>query len=189
MDGGQHYRLTSYVTLYVNVNGTGGPLDGRSWTTAYHLLWHALAEAGDVNGDSDPANDGSQIWVAKGDYPLSTFPRALLSDVSIYGGFDGTETSRAQRNRDPLTNATRLLGRPTTNARIMQAVNVTDARLDGFTLQDGFTSSTIGDALLLQFGEVTLENLLFFNNHATGNIGGALVIDGGDYTFINCTFT
>ncbi len=79
--------------------------DGMSWATAFADLQDALATA--VSGD--------EIWVAEGTYypdeaeasatsdavvvdddRASSFQ--LITDVEIYGGFDGTETTRDERD-------------------------------------------------------------------------------------------
>ncbi len=72
--------------------------DGSSWPNAYPDLQLALADA------SARLPAAVEIWVAEGTYTPapphgSRFETFLLqSGVAIYGGFNATETERAQRN-------------------------------------------------------------------------------------------
>lgn len=87
--------------LYADVDATGTG-NGASWTDAFTHPADAMAAA----------SAGDQIWVAEGNYygrvdketPVITFK----AGVSVYGGFDGTETSLSQR--DWIANATYLRG-------------------------------------------------------------------------------
>lgn len=102
----------------IYVDTTVGPCgDGVEWDTAYRYLQDALLSAA----------SGDEIWVARGTYyvdedcanPLGVCddPRDLTEreatfqledDVDLYGGFDGTETMRSER--DPAANETILSG-------------------------------------------------------------------------------
>ncbi|HEY3477130.1 MAG TPA: SBBP repeat-containing protein, partial [Anaerolineales bacterium] len=87
---------------YVNWDATGAD-DGTSWEDAYTDLQSALSAA----------SYGDKIWVAAGTYkPTSgtdrTISFTLKNGVAVYGGFAGTETSRAQRNYE--ANVTVLSG-------------------------------------------------------------------------------
>ena len=79
-------------TIYVKADASGAN-NGSSWADAYIDLQDALSVA--VSGD--------QIWVASGTYypttgtdQSATF--TLANGVSIYGGFDGTETLLTERD-------------------------------------------------------------------------------------------
>jgi parallel beta-helix repeat protein len=91
--------------IYVDANATGSGT-GMSWDNAYTDLQDALERAA--------ACYVPQIWVAKGTYRPDTNPSnydanfSMIDDVALYGGFNGTETSRSQRNL--LTNETILTG-------------------------------------------------------------------------------
>lgn len=72
------------ATIYVNHAATGLD-DGSSWSNAYVDLQSALSSA--VSGD--------EIWVAKGTYYPGNGQSdrfGLVSNVSIFGHFDATET-------------------------------------------------------------------------------------------------
>lgn len=100
------------ATIYVNTNATGSNT-GVNWANAFTDLQSALAASG----------SGDQIWVAAGVYkPTSSNDRSIpfqvTSGVSLYGGFNGTETALNQR--DWSANATVLSG------AIGSQVDVTD---------------------------------------------------------------
>ncbi|NQV35198.1 MAG: hypothetical protein HQ515_21065, partial [Phycisphaeraceae bacterium] len=90
------------IVLYVKADASGAG-DGTSWADAYTDLQDALAVV--VPDD--------QIWVAAGTYTpsglaLRTATFQLITGVSIYGGFVGTEVFRSER--DPAVNLTILSG-------------------------------------------------------------------------------
>ena len=93
----------SFATIYyVNIsNATPG--SGLTWASAFNDLNQALAVY----------SSGDQIWVAKGTYyPTTTTNRAATFSISnylsLYGGFNGTETASTQAN--PTANPTILSG-------------------------------------------------------------------------------
>ncbi|MEM6318404.1 MAG: YCF48-related protein, partial [Bacteroidota bacterium] len=85
--------------IYVNVNILTGNQDGASWANAFTHLQNAL----------EIAEDGDQIWVAKGIYhPLAGIEAAVEDtatltfeidkNIQLYGGFLGTETGISERD-------------------------------------------------------------------------------------------
>ncbi len=106
-DCGAAYVFHAKNILYVNASATGSN-DGSSWANAFRNLQDALTAA----------QSGDQIWVAQGIYRpdrgvgmtlgdrTATFQ--LLNGVTLYGGFNGTETLLSQRN--PTLNTTILSG-------------------------------------------------------------------------------
>ena len=131
-------------TIYVNASASGSN-DGTSWTNAYTSLQSALKAS----------TSGDEIWVAAGTYYPdvgtgqtdndrdSTF--LLVSGVTVYGGFAGTETASTQQ--DYSTNVTILdgdigtVGTESDNAyHVVTGAN--DAVLDGFTIQNGYSVQT-----------------------------------------------
>jgi len=126
--------------------------DGLSWDSAFNTLQDAL----------EIASSGSEIWVAAGVYypdegesqlddnRNATF--TLIDGVSIYGGFDGTETDFNQRDHE--LNITVLSGDITQNDTV-NVDNITEtvgavsdpnsfhvvvgSNVDTGTVLDGFT--------------------------------------------------
>ncbi len=152
-DGNRTYTTYSYDTdnssgtttgmIYVDTDATGVN-DGTSWTDAYVSLSDAL----------DTAGSGAEIWVAEGTYtPTSGTDRSetfvMKEDVSIYGGFDGSESTRGAR--DYSTNTTTLSGDIGTldddsDNSYHVLFGATGAVLDGFVIQDGNADGDIGHA-------------------------------------------
>ena len=92
--------LSANAQLFVDqdANGMG---DGSSWLNAYTDLAMAI----------DSASANAEIWIAQGTYlpgdsNSSTF--SLTQDLQLYGGFDGTEILRSER--DPVLHPTILSG-------------------------------------------------------------------------------
>jgi len=97
--------------IYVNAAATGAN-NGKTWANAFTRLQYALDDLSDYS-----AKPGDEIWVAAGTYKptkavggtelqFRTFQ--MKRNVGIYGGFNGTETSRDQR--DWVVNRTILSG-------------------------------------------------------------------------------
>lgn len=66
--------------------------DGVSWDRAFAFLEDAL----------NVAVDGDEVWVAWGEYdvPEPGYCFDVPTGVELYGGFNGTETERAQRDAE-----------------------------------------------------------------------------------------
>lgn len=181
--------------LYVNAIATGSNT-GTSWVNAFTSLQSALSAA-------KYCGQISQIWVAKGLYLPSVDALAnanpadvrtktfrMTNNLAIYGGFAGNEPSNynlALRNFD--NNETVLSGNLQQDGNdANNAYNVilnlppsgtklnNSAKLDGFTIQDGFAAQLINDdysfpasfgAGILNFAsDVTIQNVVFYNNLA-----------------------
>lgn len=136
--------------LYVDKSATGLN-DGSSWANAYVDLQSALANF--------VAQD--EIWVAAGTYTPHASDRKATFDLPdkalLYGGFDGSETLRSQR--DPKTNVTILSGDLSANdnatitdteaTRQDNSYHVVSIRgnaqnvvVDGFTISGGNANGT-----------------------------------------------
>jgi len=183
--------------IFVDMNVSGGSGDGSDWANAFPILQDALAA---VVPCRTP-----EVWVADGTYypDLGASQTAddrnetfnLISGVTIYGGFAGTETSLSQR--DINSNATILSGDIGTGSadslHIVTAANGTDATavLDGFIITGGRADSAAGNAqngAALKVGPnsaATIRQSIFVNNLALS--GGAAFVEGG-ITFEDCTF-
>jgi YD repeat-containing protein len=186
------------MIIYVNLNASGGG-DGTNWTNAYEHLQGALAAA--INGD--------EIWVAQGTYipgnvgnRTSTFQ--LISGVALYGGFDGNETSREQRNWQ--VNVTNLSGdlngddSPGFTNRSDNVYNVlngsgTDSStiLDGFTVVGGYANGATdsqkrGGGVYLNAGDLIIRNCNFLENWASVAGGGVHANNNSCIDLTNCYF-
>ena len=169
---------------------TGASGSGDSWGSAYPDLQSALADT-----------NCSEIWIVQGTYypdegtgqinddRASSF--TLKNNVAIYGGFDGTETLRADRDWE--SNTTTLSGDidqitgDTGNAYHVLIGDGTDstAILDGFTITAGNANAPIatypdpndpnssGGGLYISNGNATLKNLIFYSNKAI-QVGGGI---------------
>lgn len=165
----------AHAQIHVKHDATGAN-DGTSWDHAFTDLQSALAAAS--------ATD--EIWVAQGTYrPASTSDRSatfqLISGVSVYGGFDGTEATLAQRDLSRVTTLSGDIGvvdDPTDNSYHVVTGSGTDstAVLDGFTITggnaDGAGEAGFGGGIVNQDGRPTLRNLFFLGNAAVN--GGAI---------------
>ena len=180
-------------TVYVNATATGAN-NGSSWANAYTTVPPALSSA----------NSGDEIWVAAGTYkPTTTSDRtasfALKNGVGVYGGFNGTETLRSQR--DPVANLTTLSGdigvpgAATDNSFHVVTADATvtvSGTLDGFTITggqaDGANPNERGAGMWDNGGSPTLAHVIFTGNFALAQ-GGGLRVTSGSPTILNCVFT
>ena len=196
---------------YVDADATGAAT-GSNWTDAYTTVQDALADAA-----------CTEIWVAEGvyypdegagqtnDVMTSTF--VLTNGVALYGGFEGTETQRDQR--DPATNITVLSGdidqNDTTdpNGVVTDTANITGtnayhvvtgsgtdstAVLDGFTVTAGQANNgtypdNSGGGMVNNHGSPTLTDVIFAGNSADNSGGGMHNWNHSNPTLTNVTFS
>jgi predicted outer membrane repeat protein len=169
---------------------------GQSWDDAFQTIQKAI----------DTALVGDEIWVGAGTYLVDDY---ILVDeaLSMYGGFNGTETQRDER--DWTENVTIVDGQ---NAALCFYV-VADARVDGFTIRNGYSyyfagglyngaSSVIANCTFSENSSrsgggiyntsdssPTILNCKFFRNRTTSYDGGAIRNSSGSFpTIINCIF-
>ncbi len=194
--------------VYVDEDATGAQ-SGASWSDAFISLQDALYVSNDC-----------EIRVAEGAYypdkdsdysenkRTATF--RLKSGVAIYGGFNGTETTREERNwtdnitvlsgdidgndlTDPngvVTTTTGIMG--TNSYHVLNGSSVTEtARLDGFTVTGG---SAIGDdaasqggGMYIATGSPALANVIFSGNSAFD--GGGMYNTSSSPMLTNITFS
>lgn len=181
--------------LYVDADAVGAA-DGSSWTNAFNQVSRALEAAGSA----------AQIWVAEGTYTPTTGSNrttsfVLKNNVVLYGGFQGGETARDQRNPDPLTNGTVLSGNigdedeaDDNSHHVVAAIGVDDtAVIDGFTITGGYadgagrynrggglTNYDGGSASADTEGAPLLRHVRFTDNYAV--FGGALYLNSTTQT-------
>ena len=173
------------AVLRVNGASAADTPDGSSWTTAFKTIQSAV----------DAAHAQDEIWVAKGTYTGTTDSVVNMSakTLALYGGFQGTESNRDQRNWED--NKTIIDGE---GKRRCVTSNRTGF-IDGFTLQDGkatrgggmYNGTAINCTFTINSAEDNGDgiykgratNCTFTNN--TAYEGGGMV----DGTATNCTFT
>ncbi len=192
-------QTTSYLHF---VTQTGaGTKNGSDWENAFEGLQVAL--------DAAVVND--QIWVAAGTYKPQkdetgnaspAEPRTkcfkLKNGVVVYGGFQGTESSVAQRiNFGPgQENETILSGDLNSNGldandcyhifyHSATSGIASSAVLNGVTIMGG-NSDNNGGGMLNINSSPTILNCIFSGNHAI--YGGGICNDNASPYFVNCLF-
>ena len=151
-----------------------------SWGDSFNTIQEAVTAAA--------PND--EIWIKQGTYPFSTYI-TVDKAISLYGGFNGTETLRTQRNWGQ--NVTTMDGQNLVTCLYITA----DATVDGFTIarrnaNPAFVSNPItdqpcGGGIFNLFRTVVVSNCIFKGNHADF-CGGGIMNMGGDLTITNCVF-
>jgi len=161
-----------FRTYYVDASSVAPIPDGECWNTAFSDIQTAVDRAW-IRG-------GGEIWVAQGTYSgTGDEVVRLRNNVHLYGGFAGTETSRAAR--DWSAHVTAIDGE---NARCC-VVGADDATLDGFTAQNGTTS--LGGGMRNASSSPTVTNCTFTANAASDS-GGGMYNQCSSPTVTNCVF-
>ena len=183
--------------IYVDVDAAGAET-GASWADAYTDLQDALTAA--MSGD--------EIWVAEGMYTPTdgsdrTISFVLTSGVAIYGGFNGTETTRDERdwtiNESILSGDVGVPGDSTDNTyNVLTAIGTNSATvLDGFTVRHGKASNVTppfdrGAGLYAPNSDIVVRNSTFRWNVASvgggSQRGGAIYFEFGMPLVESCTF-
>jgi hypothetical protein len=184
--------IPCYSILYVD-SIAAGTEDGSSWENAFTRLQDALAAAWLC-----PAT--TEIWVAARTYkPTDSTDRTatfqLQDSLAIYGGFDGMELSRSQR--DWATNITILSGDigvidvGSDNSYHVVTGTGTNATavLDGFTITKGWATGAgddekNGGGMYSNGGTgPTVANVTFLENAASVRGGGMCNITSSPSVF------
>ena len=151
-------------------------MGGDNWSTAFQTIQKAVS----------CSSNGDEIWLKGGTYYLSSTIYVNRS-VEIYGGFDGAETVRDQR--DWVNNVTTVDGQGTVDHCFSLSSSAT---LDGFTITGGNANGESlwdddGGGILIRSGNITIRNCSFSNNYASG-YGGGIFNDSGFLSISNCSF-
>lgn len=189
-------------------SGATGSNNGTSWVNAYKELVSAI----------NAAQAGDEIWVAGGTYypdfdtstGLHTGDRtlrfAIKSNVSIFGGFNGTETTRSQR--DWAANRTILsgdIGQPgvfSDNTRTIMATpdsnSVTGVMMEGLIFAGGNADDPkelgngivggSGGAVYVYLGSIEFRQCCFVGSYAVYGGGISIQRSGSALTISNCMF-
>ena len=187
---------------YVRPDAASGG-DGLTWATAF-------AHPQDA---TDAGSDGDEVWIAAGTYaprPAESGVMNAGAGMAYYGGFAGTETTRA--DRDPSAHVTILDAGGAASGVASAAPGCT---FDGLTFTGAgagaglyvghfddvtvidcrFTQNTsaFGAGAFVQARSARFERCVFDDNTASTRGGGALVFDSptsqGGVSFVECTFT
>ena len=161
-DMGELSAPTIYVDGDINISG-----NGTSWEEAFITIQEAFDAAGVPNS----------IWVKKGTYSL-TETINVDKAVSIYGGFNGTETELNQRS---LQAKSIVDGQDSVRCFMINA----DATIDGFKIINGYTTQG-GGGMSIGLSAATVSNCIFSENQA--GWGGGLSIYKSSSTISNCIF-
>lgn len=189
--------VSAQGVIFVDRDAPAGG-DGGSWASAYQEVREALVDAG-----SGPA----EVWVAEGVYHPSdtdeTVSFTLTTGVALYGGFQGTEMSRSQR--DPALHPTVLSGDLFENDvtgpgyawdgyaensdHVLAAIGAgPTAVLDGFIIESGTGTSVSGGGIFVQGGGPTLRNCTFRYNAAAFSSGGGILCYDSSPLIEGCRF-
>ena len=188
----QASKSVAGLVIYVDADAAGAN-NGLSWADAYTDLQSALSVG--INGN--------EIWVAEGTYnPTAGGERTarftLKSGVPLYGGFDGAEALRSER--DPIANVTILsgdIGTPGDSSdNSYHVVRGTDGgTLDGFTVTEGNangvsgTTNNYGGGMYNSGVSPTVTGCTFSNNLTSYGGGGMYNRGGSAPTVTDCSFT
>lgn len=187
---------TPKLRIYVNDNAPGINAGG-SWVDAYTDLQKALQTARLAGGGS------TEVWVAQGFYEpgtsrTSTF--TIPSNLHLYGGFAGSETTLEQRTAPAIfiTAMTGSIGGASTADNCYHVVTMDDSSsgtpvIDGFSIANGNANGSglqgSGGGVVIT-GDVSprFRNCKFLSNESQAD-GGAVYVNGvTDPHFENCLF-
>ena len=180
-------------TLFVKESASSAAWAGR---TAYTNLQDAI----------DAAQAGDMIWVAEGTYyPSATFNNSndvrcksfvMKDSITLYGGFDGTETDLDDRAWEETVLSGDIAHTPevaTDNVyHVVFCNNTNHVVLDGFTITGGYANREgyLDDqdgAGVYMGANGQLRNCYVVNNIAMKNGGGVWVSSTG--TLADCYFS
>ncbi len=162
---------TNAAPLIIFVSPTGSSLttvDGSTWENAVSLA-RGRSLANFYNTQATPVEN--QIWMKAGTYDL-TSSFQLNVQITIYGGFNGTETLLSQRNW--VSNQT-ILNQTVANAMVIWSNSEKDVLLDGLILQGGRITGASGCGAITN-GTI-LRNCIIRNNKSTNGSGALSVIN------------
>lgn len=183
-----NFTVDPATVWFVDVDATGND-DGTSWSDAFTDLQDAIAAS----------DDNDQIWIAEGTYvpgTESTDWYTLHSGLEIYGGFDGTEGRRL--DRDPVAHPTTLSaevdGDPNSTAGNSYHILVCEGSnvASGVRLTNGTGIGTAEDetgkgaGILIRGPDVVVRNVLV--SDCTTGYGGGLCALTGPITVEDCAF-
>jgi predicted outer membrane repeat protein len=157
---------TAEARVYYVMKGAAGT--GDSWDNALGSITAGLVAAAMWD----------DIWVKSATY---TEAITLKSGVGLYGGFAGTETSRAQRDWAANVTAIDATGK---QMRAVTANVVNAATVDGFVITGGWSPD--GGGVYCQQSSPTLANCTITGNTAAPWDGGGIYCISSSPRITNC---
>lgn len=164
--------------LHVKPDSLSPDGKGLTWDTAFHTVQEAI----------DAAVSGDEIWVVAGTYSEKI---TLTKGVALYGGFVGTETGQNQRNWGE--NVTILDGGGSQES-VVTVVDITNARIDGFTIRNGLgkpgnVDAKFGGGIYCQNSSLVISNCTIDGNgeNAPELYGGGIFCEGSIVVIDNNT--
>jgi len=196
--------------LFVNKNASGGDGSGSSWANAVTELAEASLWANSIQ-DVAWQTSSLQIWVAAGTYTPGieqTDSFIIPSNVTVLGGFNGTETTADERNwaENPTILSGDLNNSQTANegdSHTIVTMLGDNAEINGFFIQWGFADDSTDNSQpaigrsgsgVYNNGDNRIYNCTLRSNVADTiddpeiGIGAGLISFGGTLEIINCLF-
>lgn len=139
--------------VYVKADASGAG-DGTSWSNAYNYISQAVEDA---HRQYEIYGHRPEVWVAQGTYTSMTTYGAIInlpSDVSVYGGFVGNETSFSQRPQPGTPEFQHSILNQNSNSTIIyQSYSFTaehQSIVDGFIIQNGYTGAELRSGCVIR---------------------------------------
>ena len=191
------FAVKTPKVLHVKPNGGDGNNsgDGATWDTALTSADFA-DRLRQINGEVLPgayafyAADeyGYEFWVASGDYrptadDYSGYHFALTSNVRLYGGFAGTETSAADRAAGNVSTLSGKLAENVETSYVLYGTEFKGAVVDGFTVSGGARGIYLNNA------EVSVSACRVEDNGGTSSSGGGVYMKDSAVTMKNSSLT
>ncbi len=169
--GAYEFDSGPLAPIYVNINATGNN-DGTSWPDAFTDLNTALSNN----------QVGRSYWIAAGTYLPGTSRTNSFAlnteETTLYGGFDGTETTLSDRDLD--ANQTILSGDINGNDGTSVVYNSADRNDNSLSILKVFAQGCSIDGLTISGGQANDTSSNLFQE------GAAIDIKASDFSINKC---
>ena len=154
------------TTYYVSATNGSDSNNGTSTSTPFEGIKTAVSAA----------TSGDKILITAETYTISSVI-TVNEDIDITGGYDATFSEQ--------TGYTTLDGN--TAKRIIDFIGVADSvTFDHFIIQNGYRYN--GGGMYIEESDLSLTNIIFYNNTASGEKGGAVYMDKSNPSLTNVAF-
>ncbi len=158
--------VQAQTTYYVRATNGSDSNNGTSTSTPFEGIKAAVSAA----------TTGDKILVSAETYTINSVI-TVNEDIDITGGYDATFSEQ--------TGYTTLDGN--TAKRIIDFIGVADSvTFDHFIIQNGYRYN--GGGMYIEESDLSLTNIIFYNNTASGEKGGAIYMDKSNPTLTNVAF-